>query len=190
MQAEAPEAVDLVARDRRDTSALRHRRPGGRNAPAGSACWPAGWSSAACASSRSIAAPAASGTPIAGIETEPRQDLPGHGSSRSPACSKTSSGGGCSIRRSSSGAASSAARRMSEKGDGRDHNPYGFTMWMAGGGVKPGIVVGKTDEVGLHAIEDRLHVHDIHATILHALGARSLPAHLPPSRPARTAHRQ
>jgi uncharacterized protein (DUF1501 family) len=60
---------------------------------------------------------------------------------------------------------------MSEKGNGRDHNPYGFTMWMAGGGIKPGIVVGKTDEVGLHAIEDRLHVHDIHATILHALGA-------------------
>jgi hypothetical protein len=59
---------------------------------------------------------------------------------------------------------------MSEKGDGRDHNPYGFTMWMAGGGVKPGIVVGRTDEVGLHAVEDRLHVHDIHATILHALG--------------------
>jgi hypothetical protein len=59
---------------------------------------------------------------------------------------------------------------MSEKGDGRDHNPYGFTMWMAGGGVKPGIVVGSTDEVGLHAVQDRLHVHDIHATILHALG--------------------
>ncbi len=59
---------------------------------------------------------------------------------------------------------------MSEKGNGRDHNPYGFTMWMAGGGVKEGIVVGKTDDLGLHAIEDRLHVHDIHATILHALG--------------------
>jgi len=59
---------------------------------------------------------------------------------------------------------------MSEKGDGRDHNPYGFTMWMAGGGIKEGIVVGRTDDVGLHAIEDRLHVHDIHATILHALG--------------------
>jgi hypothetical protein len=59
---------------------------------------------------------------------------------------------------------------MSEKGDGRDHNPYGFTMWMAGGGIRPGIVVGKTDDVGLHAIQDRLHVHDIHATILHALG--------------------
>ncbi len=60
---------------------------------------------------------------------------------------------------------------MSEKGDGRDHNPYGFTMWLAGGGVKPGIVVGRTDDVGLHAVEDRLHVHDIHATILYALGA-------------------
>lgn len=60
---------------------------------------------------------------------------------------------------------------MSEKGDGRDHNPYGFTMWMAGGGVKPGIVVGKTDDFGLHAVEDRLHVHDVHATILRLLGA-------------------
>ncbi len=60
---------------------------------------------------------------------------------------------------------------MSEKGNGRDHNPYGFTMWFAGGGVKRGITVGRTDEVGLHAIEDRLHVHDLHATILHCLGA-------------------
>ncbi len=59
---------------------------------------------------------------------------------------------------------------QSEKGDGRDHNPYGFTMWMAGGGVKGGQIIGATDEFGLHAIEDRAHVHDLHATILHALG--------------------
>jgi uncharacterized protein DUF1501 len=59
---------------------------------------------------------------------------------------------------------------MSEKGDGRDHNPSGFTMWLAGGGVKGGQVIGSTDEVGLHAVEDRLHVHDLHATILHLLG--------------------
>lgn len=59
---------------------------------------------------------------------------------------------------------------MSEKGDGRDHNPYGFTMWMAGGGVKPGFTLGSTDEIGLHAVEDRLHIHDLHATILHLLG--------------------
>jgi hypothetical protein len=44
-------------------------------------------------------------------------------------------------------------------------------MWMAGGGLKPGITVGTTDDAGLHAIEDRLHVHDLHATILHCLGA-------------------
>ncbi|GIW92359.1 MAG: hypothetical protein KatS3mg110_0400 [Pirellulaceae bacterium] len=59
---------------------------------------------------------------------------------------------------------------MSEKGDGRDHNPYGFTMWMAGGGVKAGYVYGATDEIGLHAVENRVHVHDLHATILYLLG--------------------
>ncbi len=59
---------------------------------------------------------------------------------------------------------------MSEKGDGRDHNPYGFTMWLAGGGVAGGRVIGATDEVGLHAVRDRLHVHDLHATILYLLG--------------------
>ena len=59
---------------------------------------------------------------------------------------------------------------MSEKGDGRDHNPTGFTMWFAGGGVKGGQTVGATDELGLHAVEDRLHVHDLHATILRLLG--------------------
>ena len=59
---------------------------------------------------------------------------------------------------------------MSEKGDGRDHNPYGFTMWFAGAGLKGGRVIGQTDEFGLHAVEDRIHVHDLHATILHLLG--------------------
>jgi len=59
---------------------------------------------------------------------------------------------------------------MSEKGTGRDHNPTGFTMWMAGGGVRGGQTIGSTDELGLHAVEDRLHVHDLHATILALLG--------------------
>jgi hypothetical protein len=59
---------------------------------------------------------------------------------------------------------------MSEGGDGRDHNPYGFTMWLAGGGVRGGQTIGSTDEAGLHAVEDRLHVHDLHATILYLLG--------------------
>ena len=59
---------------------------------------------------------------------------------------------------------------MSEGTTGRDHNPYGFTMWMAGGGVRGGQVIGATDPVGLRAVEDVSHVHDVHATILHLLG--------------------
>ena len=59
---------------------------------------------------------------------------------------------------------------MSEKGDGRDHNPSGFTMWMAGGGVKGGQCIGSTDELGLRAVDTPLHVHDLHATILWLLG--------------------
>ena len=56
------------------------------------------------------------------------------------------------------------------KMNGRDHNHYGFSMWMAGGGVKGGHVHGATDEFGFAAVEDRVHVHDLHATILHLLG--------------------
>ncbi len=53
---------------------------------------------------------------------------------------------------------------------GRNHNPYGFTMWMAGGGVKGGMSYGETDDFGFEAVTDRAHVHDIHATILHLMG--------------------
>ena len=59
---------------------------------------------------------------------------------------------------------------MSQGGNGRDHNPHGFTMWFAGGGVKPGSVVGDTDELGLRALDKRLHMRDFHATILNLLG--------------------
>ncbi len=59
---------------------------------------------------------------------------------------------------------------MSEGSNGRDHNPHGFSMWLAGGGIKGGQVIGSTDAVGLRAAEDKTHVHDIHATILHLLG--------------------
>ncbi|MBI2684965.1 MAG: DUF1501 domain-containing protein [Acidobacteria bacterium] len=53
---------------------------------------------------------------------------------------------------------------------GRDHNPFGFTMWMAGGGAKPGLVHGATDDFGYFAVENKVHVHDLHATMLHLLG--------------------
>jgi hypothetical protein len=59
---------------------------------------------------------------------------------------------------------------MSQGGKGRDHNPYGYTMWLAGGGVKGGQAIGATDEFGLNASEDRISVNDFHATLLHLLG--------------------
>ena len=54
--------------------------------------------------------------------------------------------------------------------NGRDHNPHGFSMWMAGGGIKGGTIYGATDEFGFQAVENRMHVHDLHATILHLMG--------------------
>jgi hypothetical protein len=54
--------------------------------------------------------------------------------------------------------------------DGREHHPFGFSMWLAGGGIKGGMVHGATDEFGWHATQDKVHVHDLHATILHLMG--------------------
>jgi len=58
----------------------------------------------------------------------------------------------------------------SQGNNGRDHNPHGFTMWLAGGGVKGGFAYGATDDYGYYAVEDKMHVHDLHATLLHLLG--------------------
>jgi uncharacterized protein (DUF1501 family) len=57
-----------------------------------------------------------------------------------------------------------------ENGKGRDHNNTGFTMWMAGGGVRGGVAVGATDEIGLRAVEEPHHLRDIHCTVLHQMG--------------------
>jgi uncharacterized protein (DUF1501 family) len=54
--------------------------------------------------------------------------------------------------------------------DGRDHHPNAFTMWLAGGGIRPGITLGETDDFGFSVVKDRVHVNDLHATILHLLG--------------------
>ena len=56
------------------------------------------------------------------------------------------------------------------QGSGRDHNSYGFTMWLAGGGIKGGVSVGTTDELGAAAVDDRFHVKNLHATILDRMG--------------------
>lgn len=67
----------------------------------------------------------------------------------------------------------------SQGSDGRDHHPYGFSVWMAGGGVKGGIAHGATDELGFHAVENPHYVTDIHATLLHQLGLQSSRLELP-----------
>lgn len=67
----------------------------------------------------------------------------------------------------------------SQLADGRDHHPYGFSIWMAGGGIKGGLAHGATDEIGFHAVEQRHYVTDIHATILHQLGLNHREMHVP-----------
>jgi hypothetical protein len=59
---------------------------------------------------------------------------------------------------------------MAQGSDGRDHNPYGFTVWLAGGGIKGGTIFGATDDYGYHAVENKVEIHDLHATMLHLLG--------------------
>ncbi len=59
---------------------------------------------------------------------------------------------------------------MAQGSNGRDHNPYGFTIWLAGGGIKGGTIYGATDDYGYHAIENKVEIHDLHATMLHLFG--------------------
>jgi hypothetical protein len=59
---------------------------------------------------------------------------------------------------------------VAQGSDGRDHNPFGFTMWLAGGGAKGGVIHGATDDFGYHAVQDKVEVYDLHATMLHLLG--------------------
>lgn len=66
-----------------------------------------------------------------------------------------------------------------ERSDGRDHHPYGFSVWLAGGGIKGGIVHGATDELGFHAVENRHYVTDVHATVLHQCGLNSRKLEIP-----------
>ena len=172
MQAEAPEAVDLAQETDETQAALRHGRQGDRARSAGCACSPAGWSSAASASCSSTAAPAASGTPTPSIEKNHAELC--------RAMDKPVAGLLKDLKRRGllDETLVDLGRRVRPHADEREGRrprpqPDGFTMWMAGGGVKGGQTIGATDELGLHAVEDRLHVHDLHATILCAHGPRS-----------------
>ena len=91
--------------------------------------------------------------------------------SRPPRCSRTSRRGACSTTRWWFGRPSSAACPRSRSGaNGRDHNPKGFTVWLAGAGVKRATSYGATDEFGYQAVENPSSVYELHATMLHLLG--------------------
>ncbi len=166
MQKDLPKVMDIASETRGDQGPVRHRRHRRPRALAGSACWRGVSSRPACASSRS---PRTAGTttsnlktalsnkatsvdkPIAGL----LQDLKARGLLKDTLVLWGGEFG---------------RTPYAQGTDGRDHNHRGFTMWMAGGGVKGGFSYGATDDYGYEAVEGKMHIHDWHATILHLLG--------------------
>ena len=164
MQTEAPEAFDLSHETQATRDALRQRATSTT-----AACSPGGWSSAACASCSSTTARRRTGTrtraPTTKASAAARVDQP------IAALLKDLKQRGLARRH-----ARAVGRRIRPHADaegtgtGRDHNHYGFSVWLAGGGVKGGMTYGATDEFGFTAVENRMHVHDLHATMLHLMG--------------------
>ena len=103
---------------------------------------------------------------------EPRHALGAGRSARSPACCKDLKQRGM-LDDTLVVWGTEFGRSPGAQGDGRDHHPQGFCAWLAGGGIKGGVVHGATDEIGFHAVENRHYVTDIHATVLHQLGLDS-----------------
>ncbi len=175
MQQSAPEVGDLSRESPATRAPLRPRRPQrrSRRRSAATACSPAGSWSAACGSSRCSTAPSpwakACSTGTDTGASSPTTTATGRSSTSPPPRSwSTSRRAGCSTTRWSSGPPSSAACPRFRRGPlGRDHNPKGFTAWLAGAGVKRGFSFGATDEFGYQAVENVVDVHDFHATILH-----------------------
>ena len=175
MQTSVPELTDVSKRAGVDPRALRHRAGQAPRSPT-TACWRAAWSSAASASSSSITA---AGTPTAprSARTSSRscRTCAGRPIARSTACSPISKQRGLLddtlvVWGGEFGRTPMNEARNGSKFLGRDHHPRAFTMWLAGGGIKPGITIGRTDELGYNVVEDPVDVHDLHATMLRLLG--------------------
>ena len=174
MQEHAPEAVDLSQETAGHARAVRPRSATRRATSARAACWPGGWSSAACGSSRSTpAAPTTTttGTPTA-TSSPTTRSTPARPTSRSPALLKDLKQRGLLDETLVVWGGEFGRQPTAEYGvgTGRDHNSYGFTMWMAGGGLKGGVSVGTTDELGSAAVDQPMHVKRLHATVLQQLG--------------------
>ena len=169
-----------TASDRRDAGNQGHsrRRQGASSKPShATACWPAGWSNAACASSTSYHASwdhhsnldvelahncQMADQPIAAL----LKDLKQRG-----LLDTTLVVWAVGVRPHAAGR---KPRRLRRRSTGRDHHPFAFSLWMAGGGIKGGQVIGKTDEIGWGVVEDPIHINDLHATLLHLFGINHL----------------
>ena len=166
MQSSAPELMDLSKEIAEDARHVR-RRTGQAELSRTTACSPGGSSSAASASSNSSTKP---GTITAGSTSGLKTE-----------CGKTDQASAALVKDLKQrgllddtlviwGGEFGRTPMVQGGDDGRDHHPNCYSVWMAGGGVKPGLVLGKSDELGFNAVEDRVHVHDLNATILHLLG--------------------
>ena len=170
MQTSAPELTDLSKEDKKTLEACTARRPASRPSRP-TACWPGGWSNGACGSCSSTtptgtttAAPLDLGKPLDKICKEidrPTAALVADLKRRGLLDSTLVVWGG-EFGRTPMG--------ETRETIGRDHHIDAYTMWLAGGGVKPGLVYGQTDDIGYNVVENPVHVHDLQATILHQLG--------------------
>ena len=132
------------------------------------ACWPGGWSSAACGSSRSSTK---RGTSTATSWPTSRRTASDTDQACAALVTDLKQRGLLDDTLVIWGGEFGRTPMVQGGGnDGRDHHPNAFTMWLAGGGIKPGITLGESDELGFNVTKDRVHVHDLHATILHLLG--------------------
>ena len=141
---------------------------------AASAWWPGGWSSVESGSCRSTRAGWTTSFRGMGTTTSrgTTSSLPERPTSQWPACSADLSQRGLLDETLVIWGGEFGRLPIAQKSEkpGRDHNPNAFTFWLAGGGVKGGVAYGETDEIGYHAVVDRVHVNDLHATILKLLG--------------------
>ncbi len=107
--------------------------------------------------------------PIPTSKTTCRSTAP-KSTSRSPACSPISSSAACLDETLVIWGGEFGRQAVSQGAEGRDHNPKGFTYWLAGGGIKGGTSYGETDDIGHEAVVNRRHIRDLHATILTSMG--------------------
>ena len=170
MQMAVPEAISFKEEAEETKQALRSRQRDDTNRSDRSASRHAGCPSAACGSFRSITAAAAT-------RWDAHKDLKKNHGELSAKVDKPIAGLLKDLKQRGLLdetivvlATEFGRTPGAENSNGRDHHPFGFSVWMAGGGIKAGVVHGKTDEIGFHAVENRHYVTDVHATVLHQLG--------------------